>query len=81
VDKQYANSDLSVILGKAGQPFTLDAQKDKERILAACDKLSHFVKQKYGSNIILCKVSLNDKDTLLVLLSVKRERLSCFNVV
>ena len=61
VDKQYANSDLSVILGKAGQPFTLDAQKDKERILAACDKLSQFVKQKYGSNIILCKVSLNDK--------------------
>lgn len=61
VDKQYANSDLSVILGKAGQPFTLDAEKDKERILAACDKLSHFVKQKYGSNIILCKVSLNDK--------------------
>ena len=61
VDKQYANSDLAVILGKAGQPFTLDAQKDKERILAACDKLSLFVKQKYGSNIILCKVSLNDK--------------------
>ena len=61
VDKQYANSDLSVILGKAGQPFTLDAEKDKERILSACDKLSAFVKQKYGGNIILCKTSLNDK--------------------
>lgn len=29
VDKQYANSDLSVILGKAGQPFTLDAQRTR----------------------------------------------------
>ena len=61
VDKQYANSDLAVILGKAGQPFTLDAEKDKERILTACDKLSAFVKQKYGSNIILCRTTLNDK--------------------
>ncbi len=61
VDKQYANSDLAVILGKDGQPFTLDAVKDKERILTACDKLSAFVKQKYGSNIILCRTTLNDK--------------------
>lgn len=61
VDKQYVNSDLAVILGKAGQPFTLDAVKDKERILTACDKLSEFVKQKYGGNIILCKTALNDK--------------------